>query len=327
MTSLHLSIIFSFLCVFILGCGQGIDKEEQKSLRAKDALNSRNYQLANKLYQDLYNKEPANKEYANGLADSYLGLGGFELFEFLLTIEGILESSFESEVFYFELRAFTEKYFLINDQKQKYLQHAIDIYSRLERSFQNQTKEEMLKKGLVHIFLLTQSIKKIIMQIETDLPMPIHSNDPRDDIQNEYQKFVSKYLVHVDSAIFHSFNAYVNLKASFSEVVKLLLEIDRVLETTFGIPYNRIKDEINNLTLEKLLVLFIKYNPKFYSKLMLSIFKTCDKKVAVVNINLLIDTILKDANARRNADSVLRLLDELKKYILTHDQNICHTHM
>jgi hypothetical protein len=317
--------ILAWILLAFIACGKRPSEEENIAIKAKEALNDKNYLKANKLYQRLVNQSPHNKKYQYGLADSYLGMGGFELFEFLVNIDQIIQSSFDSNQLYFELKKFTDKYFLINDRRKVFLNHALNIYYKFSDTSSESSKEEKLKKGLVHIFLLTQNIKDLIVKIENEVsqievPKP-HNNQ---DIRDEYQKFVKKFLVHIDASVFHSFKAYVNLRSSFEEVIDLLVEVDKAMERTFGKPYNRIRGDLNNLTLEKLLALFIKYNPEIYKDIMQQVLQTCDRKVALVKIMILEDIVQREYENHEYQESALKLIQETKKYLESHDATLCH---
>lgn len=93
---------FIFISVF-LSCGKE-DGVDTKYIKAKEELNNKNYAAANMLFKDLVDRYPDKRDYKQYLTDSYLGMGGFELFDFLVSIEKILTNSFESEEIINELR-------------------------------------------------------------------------------------------------------------------------------------------------------------------------------------------------------------------------------
>lgn len=320
--------IILLISLLLFSCGKRPSGEENLSVKAKEALNEKKYSKANSIYQKLVSKNPHNKNYQYGLADSFLGMGGFELFEFLVDIDRIIQNSFESNKLYLELKNFSEKYFLITGKKRLYLNNALKIYYQFSDNGNDQSREDKLKKGLVHIFLLTQNIKDLIIKIEDEVSqINLPDIDTRDinDIRNEYQKFVEKFLVHIDASIFHSFNAYINLRSSFEEVIELLIEIDKALERTFGKPYNRVRGDLADLTLEKLISLFIKNNPEIYNSIMQQVLKTCDRKVALVKLMILEDVIIRDYENHEFKNSALTLVKEAKKYLQSHDATLCNS--
>jgi hypothetical protein len=322
--SLLLRVFTIISLVFLFSCGKGPTQKEELSLLAKEALNKRDYQKASYLYLKLSQKYPNKKEFKIGLADSYLGIGGFELFDFLIQVTHTIENSFKSEELFLELRKFSKKYFSISREKESYIKKALDIYYLYDEETNiNSSKEQKLKRGLVHIFLLTQNIKNLFKKIDDEIsqiPQPTNN----DDIQREYEKFVAKYLIYVDASIFHSFKAYTNLRASFNEIISLLIEVDKALERSFGKPYLQIKDELENLTFEKLIALFIKYNPEIYKDIMQKVLQTCDRKVALVKLMILKDTIIRDYQNNEFQNSALKLVNETIKYLKSHDASICH---
>ena len=180
-------------------------------------------------------------------------------------------------------------------------------------------KEDKLKKGLVHIFLLTQSLKDLNEKVEV-------KNDIG-DIELEYKKFIKKYVVHVDEMIFHSFKAYINLKESFEEVHSLLSEIDRALFDVFGIPYNKIKGEFSNMSIERFVSLFIKYNPELYSQIMKKVLNTCKRELALKKILIIETTIENDYQNHEFQNHLLKTVRTLREYIERHDEDVCNTLM
>ena len=181
----------------LLSCGkQEISEEDTLYAQAKVELNSKNYEQAKNLFFKLNQKYPNNRRYQRLLADSYLGLGGFELFDFLIAMERLLEGSFESEDFLIESRAFIKKYFHINFLKKDSLKNALVIYSEIDSGESNTAKEDRLKKGLVHIFMLSQAMKDLVIKFET--PQEMIS---RDQLKLYYQEIIKKYIIHLKTLL------------------------------------------------------------------------------------------------------------------------------
>ncbi len=305
-----------------LSCGQNSPSEEMEQFSlAKKELNSRNYSKANELLISLTTQHPNNKKYKQLLADSYLGLGGFELYKFLFSIEKLTERSFKTEDILKELKSFVAGFISITNVKKENLSQALNIYNQLDIN-EESSKEEKLKKGLVHIFLLTQSLKDLVMKIEDMV-----EDNKTSDLEAFYKKFVYKYIVHIDEMIFHSFSAYSNFKNSFAEVLKLLSEIDRAMKDVFGTPYNEIREEFNDMNIEKFAVLFIKYNPEIYKEVMLRLFNTCNKVTVLKKISILERTIISDYNNHSFKNHAYRMIKTVKEYVNNHDENICNNYL
>lgn len=306
------------LLTIVVSCGKSAPSEEENLFAdATKELNSRNYPEAKDLFTKLSQRFPNNRKYQELLADSYLGLGGFELFDFLISIEKILSTSFESEEILKETKKFVDKYIHIKKEKKDFLEKALRIYYKLE-STQANTREDKLKKGLVHIFLLTQSLKDLILESSGSE----FTNDEQ-YWKDQYKKFVAKYIVHIDEMIYHSFNAYINFKESFSEIEILFKELDRAILSVFGIPYNSIKGELRNLSLEKLIGLFIKNNPQLHKKVMLTAFQTCSRSEIEKRIKIFKQLIIDEHSDTKFQGSVLRFIAEVEKNVTRLDENIC----
>lgn len=317
----YLSISLMFFIVVSCG-GNSSSGEESLYLMAKEELNSRNYSKANKLFEELVQKYPGNRKYQQALADTFLGIGGFELFDFLISIDRLVGGSFNSQNLLLEIKGFVEKYFFIGLKRKTNLIRALNIYYKLDAKYVYKSKEDKLKKGLVHIFLLTQSLKELIYKLEN-----VAEKGGIDDIEAEYKKFIGKYVVHVDGMIFHSFKAYLNLKESFEEINSLLSELDRAIFDVFGIPYNKIKGEFSNMSIEKFVSLFIKYNPELYEEIMKKVLSTCKRELALKKILILEDTIEQNYQSHEFKDSLLKTVRTLRKYIESHDQDVCNSIM
>jgi tetratricopeptide (TPR) repeat protein len=305
----------------LLSCGkQEVSEEDNLYAQAKMELNSKNYEQAKNLFFKLNQKYPNNRRYQRLLADSYLGLGGFELFDFLIAMERLLEGSFESEDFLIESRAFIKKYFHINFLKKDNLKNALVIYSEIDSGESNTAKEDRLKKGLVHIFMLSQAMKDLVIKFET--PQEMIS---RDQLKLYYQKIIKKYIIHIDEMIYHLFNAYLNFKTSFSELESFLREIDRAIYDVFGVQFIKIRGNLENMNIEKMTRLFIQYNPEIYKKIMKQIFQTCERDIIFKELVIIEETIIEEYSNHEFQKSALRMVQEVRQYIAHHDENICDT--
>lgn len=307
----------------VISCGGNPSSgEESLYLTAKGELNLRNYSKANELFEDLAQKYPENRKYRQALADTFLGMGGFELFNFLISIERLVGGSFNSQNLLLEIKNFVEKYFFIDLKRKTNLKRALNIYYELDEKYEYKSKEDKLKKGLVHIFLMTQSLKELIYKLER-----VSEKGSIDDIEVEYKKFIERYVAHIDGMIFHSFKAYLNLKESFEEINSLLSELDRAIFDVFGIPYNKIKGEFSNMSIEKFVSLFIKYNPELYEEIMKKILNTCKRELALKKILILEDTIEQNYQNHEFKNYLLKTVRTLRTYIESHDQDVCNSIM
>jgi hypothetical protein len=115
-----LNILLVFFVTVSCG-GKPNTVEDNLYLKAKEELNSRNYSKSNVLFEKLVLKNPSNRKYQQGLADTLLGMGGFELFDFLLSIERIIGSSFNSSNLLIEIKNFVEKYLFIDGERKNNL--------------------------------------------------------------------------------------------------------------------------------------------------------------------------------------------------------------
>lgn len=323
MKLVYLFIIF----LFFSACNNPhYEAQEKDFIRAQEFLGDRKYEEANTLLAKLVEDYPNNQQYKRYLADSYLGMGGFELLNFLLEIDLLISCSFQSDEFLEELKRFSEKYFLITEERKNSLYKALEIYSVLEQSLESNSREDRLKKGLVNVFLLAQSAKALVKKIaSTQIEVEIN-NDMDDEIKKlelQYKKFVKNYLVYVDEMFYHGFNAYLNFKESFSEINSLLSEVDRALIESFGVPFNEIKEELADMDIKKFTLLFIKYNPKLYKSIMVQIFKTCKKEVILRKVAVLKRAIIDGNKDPRFQQYALKIVDEVEKYVKNHRQDAC----
>ena len=84
MKLVYLFIIF----LFFSACNNPhYEAQEKDFMRAQEFLGDRKYEEANTLLAKLVEDYPKNQQYKRYLADSYLGMGGFELLNFLLEID------------------------------------------------------------------------------------------------------------------------------------------------------------------------------------------------------------------------------------------------
>lgn len=304
-----------------LSCGEvAVAPENGQYNEGMELLNKRDYKGAARVFEELASKYPEKSKYKQLLADSYLGLGGFELFDFILSIETLLSRSFTSEDLYKELKSFTSAYALTSKTQKQYLVRALEMYSKLNLGDFSKTKEGRLKKGLVHFYLLTQSIKSLVAKVQSptfEQPKDI------DHLKKIYDQFAQKYVVNVDELIFHSFESYFSLQDTYREVQKLFVEIDRSVEEVFGRPLNRIRGETRDMNLQKFIHLFIKYNPGFYKQVVTMLFQTCDRDEAALKLKLLQESISKVETSSPYKGSAIKTIEVMRKQIATRSENIC----
>ena len=288
--------------------------------KAKESLNNKDYVTANTLFNKLIQTYPSKRRYKQGSADSHLGLAGFELLDFLVSLERLISDSFKSEELLNEAIIFVNKYFILEKDQKNHLNKALGIYSSFKEDSGAKSKEDRFKRGLIHVFFITQSIKELTDSFKNDE----YELDDLDDLEKEYLKFITEKLSYIDSILFHFFNAYVNLKESFEQMETLVGEVDRAILDVFGTEYNEIKDVLDHMSFEKLAVLFIKYNPVLYKKILQYFLKTCDQKLALMKLKLLKEMIIKNYKLSKYQDKALEVLNVTIEYIKNHDEDVCN---
>ena len=126
------NLFLVLLLLLTVSCtNEKLSKEKIQFEKAKTDLNNKNYLRANSRLRKLVSQSPNNIDYNLLLADSYLGMGGFELMGFLVSLERLLFNSFSEENFLKEVKKFTEKYILFNKSRVSNISKALIIYNKI----------------------------------------------------------------------------------------------------------------------------------------------------------------------------------------------------
>ena len=163
-------------------------------------------------------------------------------------------------------------------------------------------------------------MRSLVEKIKTpSIPSPRNLSE----LEILYKMFANKYVGGLDELMFHSFEAYVSLQNSYREINNLIVEIDRALESVFGTKINKVKGDIRNMSLEKFVHLFIKYNPLVFETLSRAIFQTCEKDEALKKLKVLNKQIANSKIPGDYSNTSLRILVEVEAYLGTLDEIIC----
>lgn len=299
---------------FIYSCGkETASTEEIQFQQGLNKLNSESYTEANAIFESLVINYPENNKYKRYYADTFLGMGNFELIPFLIKIQNLLAQSFNSQDFLNEAILFAQKYFYSSKVKKSYILRALNIYADITEDKKGYNAEENLKQGLINVFLLVREINDISKTSENN-----------SDYKELYERYIKKYVTKIDSILLYGFSSYIYLKESYSEIQGLISETDNIIFKLYGENFNEIRDDLKNMSLEKFFRLFLKYNPSLAAKISKDLFETCEKKEAVKRVEYFIKTLNENEDLPLEVKlRTIKLGNEILTYLGRLNENYC----
>ena len=210
-----IKILFITL-ILAVSCGKNTDIEQSKYESALEALDSKQYDIAVLKFLELSKQYPTNSNYRSLLADSYMGVSGFEAGKFFIGLEQISEKDFKKNVNFFrELHFFLLPLLTLSPHKLKTIKKALLIYLTLTKSSDLNPKEGHMKLAFGNIYLLISQTQSMIEELSKYIIIDEFDRQTIDLLSKEGKKLFFQYL---DTILNTIFLVNYNLQMSYTKL-------------------------------------------------------------------------------------------------------------
>jgi len=298
---MHSVFKFCFILIFFLSCNQGL-KGVQEHSHGQFLIDSKRYLEA----IDYLERDPKSNN--DLLIDAYIGASGFELLPFLIKISRVPFNTERGNLHLLEyLNKLTHHFKSMNNLNTSYI---IKAMNRLNSKTSQHQERNNFKKGLLNLYtifsyfkLMTSSfVPKIIFDEENQKVL----------LLTDEENFL--LLSYYETIIKNSFEAFLNLRASYPTIKKFFFNLDRLLLQKFGFTIEDIIQKIKETPIDQVINELLITYPEILKTIYMLIDGECSKS----NIrNFLINVEQKIKNDERYSNLLViidTLFDELDDF-------------